>query len=89
MESFWDYYKPKRVDNFWSRTYIAYESDVGRNETLSTQEYLNKIRRHLKDIMNDLKTSDTWKIQLTISVNFVSSKDTEEEHAMSTQRGIK
>ena len=39
--------------------------------------------------MNDLKTSDTWKIQLTISVNFVSSKDTEEEHAMSTQRGIK
>ena len=25
--------------------------------------------------MNNLKKSDTWKIQLTISLNFISSKD--------------
>ena len=29
----------------------------------------------MKDIINDLKISDTWKIQLTITINFVSSKD--------------
>ena len=81
-----DYYKPKRVDNFWSRNYIAYESDGDRNETLSTEEYLNKIRRYLRNIINDLKTSDTWKIQLATAVNFVSSKDTEEEHAMHSKR---
>ena len=81
-----DYYKPKRVDSFWSKNYIAYGSDGDRNEMLSTEEYLNKNRRYLKDIINDLKTSDTWKIQLTIAVNFVSSKDTEEEHAMHSKR---
>ena len=82
-----DYYKPKRVDSFWSRNYIAHESDGHRNEMLSTEEYLNKNRRYLKDIINDLKISDTWKIQLTIAVNFVSSKDTEEEHAIHSKRG--
>ena len=62
--------------------YIEYECERDTNEKLSTEEYLNKIRPYLKDIKNDLKLSDTWKIQLTIAVNFVSSKDTEEEHAM-------
>ena len=29
--------------------------------------------------MIDLQNSDTWKFQLTIAINFISSKDTEEE----------
>ena len=32
--------------------------------------------------MNNLKKSDTWKIQVTIENNFISSIDNEEEHAM-------
>ena len=40
----------------------------------------------MRNIINDLKTSDTWKIQLATAVNFVSSKDTEEEHAMHSKR---
>ena len=28
--------------------------------------------------MNDLKKSDTWKIQLTRGINFMSSKDNDE-----------
>ena len=32
--------------------------------------------------MNNLKTSDTWKIQLTIAINFISSKDNDEERVM-------
>ena len=66
--------------------YIEYECERDTNEKLSTEEYLNKIRPYLKDIKNDLKLSDTWKIQLTIAVNFVSSKDTEEEHPMHWKR---
>ena len=31
--------------------------------------------QYLKDIINDLKESDTWKIQLTITINTMSSKD--------------
>ena len=30
----------------------------------------------------DLQSSDTWKNQLTIAVNFIYSKDTKEEHEM-------
>ena len=30
------------------------------------------------DIKNNLKKSDTWKIQLTVAINFVFSKDNDE-----------
>ena len=33
----------------------------------------------MKDIINNLKNSDTLKIQLTIAINFISSKDIDEE----------
>ena len=33
------------------------------------------IKLYLKDIINHLKQSDTWKIKLIITINFVSSKD--------------
>ena len=52
---------------------------------LSVEEYLQKKKERisLKDIINDLKISDTWKIQLTITINFISSKDdNDEEHVM-------
>ena len=43
-------------------------------KSLLIEEYLNKIRPYLKDIKN-LEKSDTWKIQLTIAINYVSPKD--------------
>ena len=67
---------------------IEYESNSGRNEILSVEEYLNKVRpvlkflRFLKDIINNLKKSDTWKIQPTKAINFVSSTDNNEERVM-------
>ena len=33
----------------------------------------------MKVIINSPKKSETWKIQLTIAINFISSKDTDEE----------
>ena len=39
-------------------------------QTLSAEEYLNKIRPYLKDIINNVKKSDTWEIQLTIANKF-------------------
>ena len=77
-----NYYKPVRVSNFWNSNYIEYESNGNRNKTLSVEEYLNKIKPYLKDIINNPKTSDTWKIQLTIANNFISSIDNDEEHAI-------
>ena len=54
---------------------------IGINK-LSVDEYLNKIRTYLKDIINSLKKSDMWKIQLTIANNFISSRDNGEERVM-------
>ena len=78
-------YKPVRVSNFWSNDFIEYESNSYRNKTVWVEEYLNKIRRYLKDIINNLKKSDTWKIQLRIANNFISSIDNDEERVMLTK----
>ena len=36
----------------------------------------------MRNIIIDLPNSDIWKIQLTIAINFISSKDAEEERVM-------
>ena len=46
-----------------SNNYIEYGINVDRNKTLSVEEYLNKIRPYLKNIINDLKNSDAWKVK--------------------------
>ena len=77
-----NYYKPVRVSSFWSNNYIEYESNDDRNKTLSVEEYLNKISPYLKDIINNLKKSDTWKMQLTILNNLISFIDNDEERVI-------
>ena len=52
---------------------------------LSTEEYLTKIRPCLKDIINNFKKSNTWKIQLAIAINFISSKDNDQERVMQSK----
>ena len=59
---------------FPCNNYIEYESKGDINKTLLAENYVNKIRTYLKDI-NNLKKSDTWKIQLTIANNFISYID--------------
>ena len=42
---------------------------------------------HLNNI-NNLKKSHTWKIQSMISINFMSSKDTDEDRLMHSESDI-
>ena len=74
-----NYYKPVRVNNFSNNNYIEHKNDGDKNKILSVEEYLNEIRQNIRDLVNDLKQSDTWKIQLTITVTFSSSKDQNDE----------
>ena len=67
-----NYYKPVRVVNFCSNNSIEYESNGDRNKILSVEKFFNKIRPYLKDIINNLKKSNMWKIQLTVTINFIS-----------------
>ena len=77
-----NYYQPVRVNNFWSNNYIEYKSNTDRNKALSIKEYLNKTKTYLKDIIYNLKNSDTWQIQLTAANNFIFSIDNDEERVM-------
>ena len=36
-----DYYKPKRVSNFWNNNYVEHEINGDKNRNLSLDEYLN------------------------------------------------
>ena len=76
-----NYYRPVKVSNFWSNNYIEYKCNGNKNKTLSVEEYLNKISMYLKDI-NNIKKFDTWKLQLTLANNFISSLDNDEERVM-------
>ena len=54
-------------------------------KTYKKKEYLNEIKTYLRDIIITLKKFDTCKLQLTIAVNFISSKDAEEKHVMDSK----
>ena len=61
---------------------MEYESNGDKNKNLSVEEYLNKVKPYLKDIIIDLQNSSTWKVQLTTAINFIFSKDLNEEQIM-------
>ena len=80
-----NYYKPLRVNNVWSNDYIEYKNNGYKNRILSVEEYPDKIRPYLKDIINDLKRPGTWKIQLTTSINFISYRNDNEDRVMQSK----
>ena len=73
------------VGYFRNNNYIEHESYGDRNKTISAEEYLNKIRPYLKNIINNLKKSDTWKIQLAKTNNFMSSIDNDQERVLNSK----
>ena len=62
--------------------YYEHESNSDKNKNLSLDEYINKIQSYLRNIIIYVQYSDTWKIQLTFEINFISSEDSEEERVM-------
>ena len=93
-----DYYKTIITKGAFNNNYIQYESKGGKGKNLSIKKYLDMIKPHLSDIINDHKTQGRWrihsgnklieckthdsKIQLTMAINFISSKDSDETCTM-------
>ena len=69
------------IDNN-SNNYIKYESKGNINKSILVKEYFIKIRPYLRDIISNLKKAVMSKIQLTIALNFMSSKNNDEERVM-------
>ena len=71
--------KQQNLNNYWSNNYTEYKRNGDRNRILSVEEYLDKTRPYLRDMINDLKQSDLWKIQLTVTISFSSFRDDSDE----------
>ena len=54
-----DYNKLKRVSNFWNDNYIENESNGDKNRNLSLDEYLNKIKPYLRNIIIEHQNCET------------------------------
>ena len=79
-----DYYKPERVRNAFKNdtgdyNYIVYESR-GSKYYESLEEYLSKIKPYLENMIRNYMSIGEWKIQLAISVQFISSQNPEQFH---------
>ena len=78
-----DYYEPVRIGSFHSNDYIEYESKSDRNKILSIKEQLEEIKLHLsKIIKNNLKKLRYTENSIKGAINFISSKDIDEERVM-------
>ena len=74
-----DYYKPILVKSSFKSNFKYYESRADKENRLSVRQYPNKITSHLYDFINDHRIARrVWKIQISVRVNFISSKDTVE-----------
>ena len=69
-------FKPKvnnyemRIGNSFSSNYIESKISGDKDKKLSIRDYLDEIKPHLNDMINDHKTQGEWKIPLTIAINF-------------------
>ena len=77
-----DYYEPIRIGSAFSNNYVEYESNGDKDKTPSIKEYLDKIRPYLSNMINDLNTQGEWRVQLTIAINFFSSKYSKETRTL-------
>ena len=77
-----DYYKPERVRNAFKSdngdyNYRVYESR-GSQCYESLEEYLSKIKPCLGNMIGKYISIREWKLQLTISIRFISSRNPEQ-----------
>ena len=62
------------------------KAEVIKTKKLSIEQYFDVIKPYLSDLINDRKaiktSSNEWKIQINMHINFVSSNDTGEIHTV-------
>ena len=80
-----DYYKPTEVKRAFDGNYVLYESRRDKDGKLALYEYFDKIKPHLKDMIDYYKSKGEWKIQITMRIIFISFIDKNETQVMHTK----
>ena len=57
-----DCYEPKKVKSAFNGSYVLYESKGYKDSKLSIYEYFDIIRPYLRDMIDNHKARDEWKI---------------------------
>ena len=76
-----DNFKPYKITS----NYVEYRRDGEEDKNLSIKEYLDEIRPYFSNIINEHKNKDEWKIQINMSINFISLKNSNEVRTMYTK----
>ena len=79
------YYKPTGVKSAFDGNYVLYESRGDKDFELALYEYFDKIKPHLKDMIDYYKSKGEWKIQKTMRIIFISFIDRNETQIMHTK----
>ena len=79
-------YKPSIVNSGYNNNYIEYRSEG--DKLLTIEEYLNLIESYLRALINDHKSKDEWKIQLTAQINFISLRPGSDETRVMHTRSV-
>ena len=80
-----DYYEPKEIKSAFDGSYMLYESRGDKDAKLALYEYFDKIKPHLKDMIDNYKAKGEWKIQVSMAVIFISFTDANETRDMHTK----
>ena len=67
-----DYYKPIEIKRAFNGNYVLCETKGNEDGLLYIHEYLDKIRPCLRDLIDFYNTKGEWKVQLSMSITFVS-----------------
>ena len=67
-----DYYKPIEIKRAFNGNYLLYDSNGNEDGLLYVHEYLNKIKPYLRDLIDFYNTEREWKVQLSMSITFIS-----------------
>ena len=79
-------YETTLVKSGYNNNYIEYRSEG--SEILTIEEYLDLIEPYLRKIINDHKSKDEWKIQLTPQINFISLRPGSNETRVMHTRSV-
>ena len=74
----------KETVSAFNNSYIQRESIGDKDKSLSDREYIDIIRTHLLDLINNHKTQGEWKIHLTMTIIFFS-KDSNKTRTIHTK----
>ena len=80
-----DYYKPTEVKSTFDGNYVLYESREDKDAELALDEHFDKIKPHLKYMIDYYKSNGEWKIQITMRIIFISFIDKNETQVMHTK----